>query len=85
LVKHWKVDALDLLQEAAKIAKARKSGEIATAAADVMDAMVNDGLVDPDTSTVYAIIMEELFASGAFRVEASMEELPDRLAHRLVH
>lgn len=80
-MKHWMVDALDLLQEAAKIATARKSREIATAAADVLDAMSNEGLADPDTSAAYAMVMEELFASGAFRPKASREDLPVRLVH----
>jgi hypothetical protein len=69
-VTHLKADALHLAQVAAKIAEDSMSGNIATAAASAIITMSTEGPVDPDTSAAYALVMEELFASGALRVGA---------------
>jgi hypothetical protein len=64
----WKADVLELMQEAAKIAQVSKSRKIAEATAEVVNAMVDDGLVNPTNLNAYALVMNELIASGALRI-----------------
>lgn len=64
----WKADLLGLTQEAAKIARVSKSRKIAEATAEVINAMADDGLVGPANLNAYALVMNELIASGALRI-----------------
>lgn len=67
-MNNWKADVLELMQEAAKIAQVSKSRKIAEATAEVVNAMLDDGLVGPTNLNAYALVMNELIASGALRI-----------------
>ena len=74
-MKDWKTDALDLIEEAAKLARTGKSSKPAEASAQVLEAMASNGLVGPDNAHHYATVMNELIASGALRL-GSVAQIP---------
>lgn len=67
----WKADVLELIQEATKTAQVSKSRMIAEATAEVINAMLDDELVDLVNLDPYAQVMNELIASGALRIRAT--------------
>jgi len=66
----WKVEALRMIQEAAALAKVSKNRKIAEATANVVNALADDGLVSSANVQPYALVMNELIASGALRIRA---------------
>jgi hypothetical protein len=67
-LRNWKADVLELIQEAARTSGLSKNRKIAEATAEVMNAMADDGLVGPTNVHPYALVMNELIASGALRI-----------------
>jgi hypothetical protein len=77
----WKIDAFILVEEAAKIARASQNRKIAEAAAMALDVMATDGIVPSASSQHYAMVMDELIASGALRLSSTVAEVPRQRPH----
>jgi hypothetical protein len=69
-LSNLQADALELIKEAAKIARLSKSSKIAEATLHAVDAMVDDGLVSAANIHPYALVMNEMIASGALRLRS---------------
>jgi hypothetical protein len=69
-LNNLQADALELIKEAAKIAQISTSSKIAEATLQVVDAMVDDGLVSAANIHPYALVMNEMIASGALRLRS---------------
>lgn len=79
-MSHQKIEALELLQQAAKIAQIRKSTRIAEAVAEVVNALMDDKILGPANVHPYAMVMNELIASGALRVRVA-QSAPEIRSH----